>query len=498
MNRKHSWTLMLVLAAVLLRPATPAAQPPPASPPPAVGDTVRFTPSTPVESLLVAPITVPGERWSLAQAIQTALNNNADVRAAEARRRQASGSALSAWSGIIPSLTTGASYTYIKPDKTSSFVGVTIPTPTGANPDSSVFATGLATNIKTGAIRADLTSNILSGPAIGQKKRLDHLRRGSELDEQEARNDVVFRVKQQYFNLLKAIRLAQVAAQTEQLARDEESRAQALLQVGTVARGDLLKARARRANTQVDRIRADNQVLVQSARLAQIVGVDPTQRIVPEAALDLQVVLPDSSDAIRQAVTTRPLMESARAVERAAHSGVFGAQTQRLPVVSGSVGVSRARDDQTIEDIDAAIPGAPSSVDTQHYATEWQGQVRLSLPIFTGLQTEGDIRSAKGALLEAESQRRQRELDVAAQVQEAWLTLREAVQRIDVEREGLASAEEDYKFSKGRYDLGAGTYLDLLTAEVNLANARERMIEAVADARIAEANLEFTTGVKQY
>jgi len=498
MNRKHSGTLMLVLAAVLLRPATPAAQPPPAATAPAVGDTVHFTPSTPVESLLVAPITIPGERWSLAQAIQTALHSNADIHTAEARSKQASGSALSAWSGIIPSLRTGASYTYFIPDKTSSFVGVTIPTPTSGNPDSSVFATGLATNIKTGALRADVTSNILSGPAIGAKQRLDHLRTSAEHDEQETRNQVVFQVKQQYFNLLKAVRLAQVAAQTEQLARDEEKRSEALLQVGTVARGDLLKARARRANTQVDRIRADNQVLVQSARLAQIVGVDPTLRIVPEAALDDQVVLPDSADAIHAAVGTRPLMESARAVERAAHSGVFGAKTQRLPVVSGSFGVSRQKADQTIEDIDVAIPGAPSSVDTQHYATEWQGQVQLSLPIFTGFQTEGDIRNAKGALLEAESQRRQRELDVAAQVQEAWLTLREAVQRIDVEREGLASAEEDYKFSKGRYDLGAGTYLDLLTAEVNLANARERLIEAVADARIAEANLEFTTGVKRY
>jgi outer membrane protein TolC len=484
---------MLVFAVALARPASPAAQTPPPPSAPAIGDTVRFTPSTPVESLLTAPITLPGERWSLARAIQTALDRNADIRTAEARHRQASGAALSAWSGIIPSLNTEANYTYIIPDKSTSFRGV-------SSPNDSVFFQGLASQSTTGAIRADVTSNILSGPAIGQKKRLDHLRKGSEYDEQETRNDVVFRVKQQYFNLLKAVRLAQVAAQTEQLARDEETRSEALLQVGTVARGDLLKARARRANTQVDRIRADNQVLVQSARLAQIVGVDPTLRIVPESGLDQQVVLPDSGQAIREAVSTRPRMESARAQERAAHSGVFGARTQRLPVLSGSFGVQRTRNAESIEDITSSVPVPflPSSVDTTRYATEWQGQLRLSLPIFTGLQTEGEIRSAKGALLEAESQRRQRELDVAAEVQESWLTLREAVQRIDVEREGLASAEEDYKFSKGRYDLGAGTYLDLLTAEVNLANARERLIEAIADARIAEANLEFATGTKRY
>jgi outer membrane protein len=490
MNREHRWTLILALLAALA-PAPSAAQAPPATAPPpaaAAGDTIRFTPTTPVESLLVSPITVEGERWTLARCIQTALQRNSDIRVAEARRHQASGSALSAWSGIIPSLGTEASYTYVIPDKTSSFRGAQIDT---------FFATGLATQEKIGAIRADVTSNILSGPAIGRKQQLDHLKKGSEHDEQEARNEVVYRVKQQYFNLLKAIRLAQVAQETDKLAHDEETRSEALLQVGTVARGDLLKARARRATTQVDRIRADNQVLVQSARLAQIVGVDPASRMVPDPVLNDQVVVPDSSDAIRQAVTTRPLMESARAVERAAHSGVFGARSQRLPVVSGSFGVQRTKLDEKIEDL-VGVPNPPASLDTTRYTTEWQGNVKLSLPIFTGLQTEGDIRRAKGALLEAESQRRQRELDVAVEVQEAWLTLREAVQRIDVAREGLVSSEEDYKFSKGRYDLGAGTYLDLLTAEVDLANARERLIEAVADARIAEAGLEFAMGVKRY
>ena len=65
-------------------------------------------------------------------------------------------------------------------------------------------------------------------------------------------------------------------------------------------------------------------------------------------------------------------------------------------------------------------------------------------------------------------------------------------------REGLTSAEEDYKFSKGRYELGAGTYLDLLTSEVGLAGARQSLVEASADARIAEAGLEFAVGAKRY
>jgi outer membrane protein TolC len=67
-----------------------------------------------------------------------------------------------------------------------------------------------------------------------------------------------------------------------------------------------------------------------------------------------------------------------------------------------------------------------------------------------------------------------------------------------VAKEGLASAEEDYKFSKGRYDLGAGTILDLLNAEVSLAQAKQSYVESLADAHVAEAALERAVGERRY
>jgi len=489
MNVARKGLLFLGAALAVSWSATPSAGQTGPGASPAPGDTLHLTPSTAAESLLVAPIAEPGERWTLTQAIQTALQRNADVHVAHARTTQASGSALSAWNGILPSLITNLDYNYIKPSRsTQIFTGE-------INPADSAAIFGSEASVRRTTFAATLSSNILSFPAIGEKQRQDHLHRGSELDESEARNNAVFQVKQQYFEVLKTVRLAEVARQTEQLARDEQTRAEALFQVGTVARGDVLKARARRANTTGDRIHAENQIDIQSSRLRQIIGVSPGPRIIPEAVLDAGIVIPDSSESIRQALATRPRLESAKAVEKAAHSGLTSAQTLRLPKVSGSFGWLHERDQQSFDNITGI---ARSSLDFEQTTSEWQGNVRASLPIFEGFLIEGNVRQAKGALLEAEAQRRQRELDVAVEVEQAWLNLRESVQQIDVAREGLASAEEDYKFSKGRYELGAGTYLDLLTAEVNLANSKQTLISAVANARIAEAGLEFAVGARQY
>lgn len=436
--------------------------------------------AAPVVSAQGAPSAADGgDRWSLARCVATALDRNVDARSAHARTVQARGGALGAWSGVLPSISGDLFYNHLIPDKQSSIFFV----------DSLAF---LTKRRQQEVAAVGVEANLLSLPAWSEKRRQDHLRRGAEESEAETRNGVVFSVKQQYFELLKAERLAEVSRESERLARDEEARAEGLFQVGTVARGDVLKARARRAQTQLDRIRAVNQVEIQRSKLKQILGLKPETRLEIEGLLDENIAIPDSAMSVEKALKTRPELSRAGAAERAARAGLFGARARRFPLVTGGLSVDRSKNTNRLEQLGVA------EFDDTHYATVWQGQVRLSLPIFDGFALEGAMRSAKGALLEAEAQRRQRELDVGVEVQQAWLSLREAAERIDVAKEGLASAEEDYKFSKGRYDLGAGTILDLLNAEVSLAQAKQSYVEALADANVAEAALERAIGERRY
>ena len=430
------------------------------------------------------PAGPPGERWSLARAVAAALEGSVDARSAHARTLQARGSALSAWSGILPSLTGNLSYNHSIPDQRRSTYIV--------QDSSGAQTTFLVKRSQAKVASATVQSNLLSVPAWSEKRRQDFLSRSARESEAEARNGVVYSVKQQYFTLVKAVRLAEVSRESERLARDEETRAQALFDVGTVARGDVLKAKARRATTQLDRIRAENQVEIQRSRLKQVIGVKPDTPLAIDTRLDEAVAVPDSASSVREALGSRPDLSRAAAAERAAHAGLFGARAGRLPSVIGSLEVDRSKNSTRVEE------QGLGQFDDSYYSTEWFGTVRLSLPIFNGFATEGRTKSAKGLLIEAEAERRQREVDVAVEVQQAWLQLREAAQRIDVAKDGQASAEEDYSFSKGRYELGAGTFLDLLNAQVSLAQAKQSYVEAVADAHVAEAALERAVGSRRY
>ena len=166
--------------------------------------------ATPAAADTGGPVLVPaaggGERWSLARCVATALDRNVDARSAHARTVQARGSALGAWGGVLPSISGELVYNHLVPDKQSSIFFV----------ESVAF---LTKRQQQEVASAGMQANLLSFPAWSEKRRRDHLRRGAEESEAETRNAVVFSAKQQYFNLLKAERLAEVSRGTPRCLR---------------------------------------------------------------------------------------------------------------------------------------------------------------------------------------------------------------------------------------------------------------------------------------
>ena len=87
-----------------------------------------------------------------------------------------------------------------------------------------------------------------------------------------SRADLVYQVRQEYFSLLGAILLQQNAREALTVSEDQLKRSQALFDVGSVARSDVLQARVTRANAVRDEISARNSVEQSRAQLAVILG----------------------------------------------------------------------------------------------------------------------------------------------------------------------------------------------------------------------------------
>ncbi|MBI5039191.1 MAG: TolC family protein, partial [Nitrospirae bacterium] len=86
--------------------------------------------------------------------------------------------------------------------------------------------------------------------------------------------------------------------------------------------------------------------------------------------------------------------------------------------------------------------------------------------------------------------------NVFLEVQQSFLNLKEAEERIPAAELTVKQAEENFEIANGRYTAGVGNPIEVTDAEVALSNARRDYIQALYDYKIAQASLGKAMGVR--
>src|SRR2546427_8929685 len=102
---------------------------------------------------------------------------------------------------------------------------------------------------------------------------------------------------------------------------------------------------------------------------------------------------------------------------------------------------------------------------------DWSSDVCSSdlIPLFSGWSQIYGVKAAAAAARAAEQRAHGMEQQVIFQVFDAYYGLRTASQRVRTSADLRASATQSEQVALGRYKAGAGSLLDLLTAQAALA-----------------------------
>jgi outer membrane protein len=422
---------------------------------------------------------VPTDRPLTAdETVRLALERNYNVRQAGDLQGIENSNKLAAWGGFVPSLQLGYDYTHSN-SLTESQPASVFQAPFRNIDDSRGWSIGASHTL----FSLPVIFNIISaGKGSGAAAE----------DVKDAEQVAAQLIRQQYYNVIESVKLAEVAREDVRLAGEELRRTQSLFDVGSVARTDVLKSNVRVSEAQSALTAAESRILVERARLNAALALPPDVPVQVIESLEPRGDNPDSAMAYAEALNNRPDLKAARLRVSAASADQKAAFGGKLPFLSHSF-----RKSDTNSSGDARIFNEEFGIDTTFVKSNtesWSYQIGVSWNILDGLVTESNMQRAKYNKLLQEHQMLALETNVLVETKEALVGIRNAQAQIVVAREARTSAEEDLKLSQERYSVGLGTILELIDAQVKVSRARSGEVQAMAALKRAEAQFDKAVG----
>ena len=345
------------------------------------------------------------------------------------------------------------------------------------------YTAGITSSLRSGAY------DQYEGTLTGTQKIYDFGRTASQVGVQKfsteaARADLtntvdqtVLNLKVAYFGLLQAQRNRQVTVETTRQFQQHLDQARGFFEVGTKAKFDVTKAEVDLSNARLNQIRAENAVRVARVGLDNAMGLPAAPGYEVEDVLTSPPYDITLESALQQAYAVRPDLQSILAKKKAAEQSIRLAKAGYYPSLDGSATYGWGGSDFPLRE-------------------NWTAGATISVPLFNGFLTKHQIDEAQAnfrTLMANEAAIRQ---TIAYDVQQAFLSLSEAKERIAVAEVTVRQATENLDLANGRYAAGVGSPIEVTDALVSLSNARMSYNQALYDYRIAQATMDKARGIR--
>jgi outer membrane protein len=291
------------------------------------------------------------------------------------------------------------------------------------------------------------------------------------------RADVLLRVNESYFAVLKAQAILQVAEETVKARRLVADQVGALAKSSLKSGLDVSFANVDLGRAQLLLVQAQNDLQASYARLSDALGYSDTRtfQLVEEAAPGAPP--PDVAALIAEALQNRPEVVSQGLDVKSAQSYATAERDLWFPTISAA-GVS------------GLAPYRQDTLSSRYAAAGFN----VNVPIFNGrlfnaLHSEATARArAQEQLLRGLEDR------VARDVRTAWLNAVSAYQRLSLTEQLLAQAKQASDLAQSRYQLGLSSIIELSQAQLNLTEAQIEQVSAEYEYQTQTANLNFQLG----
>lgn len=287
---------------------------------------------------------------------------------------------------------------------------------------------------------------------------------------------VTYTVTKAYYEALRSKHLAEVAESNVKYYGELLAQVQAKVDQGSKAKVDTYPVEAELASAKVDLLSAQNTVRTSLLDLQTTMGVSSRSGFdVAEVDTIPETAVQPLDNYVTYAKKSRPDISQAQAQIGSAKASTTAARIALYPIPTISAGYQHS------------VSGGFRTSGTQMVGG-------LTFNLFDGGASRAAYRAAKLSQETAREDAAQLDRDVCTQVEEAYLNLTSAKERLVASQASLDSAQKNLDVQNKRYDVGLAITLDLLNAELQMTTAQSNYVQAKYDYLIAISQLEYTTG----
>ena len=296
-----------------------------------------------------------------------------------------------------------------------------------------------------------------------------------------ARQDLVLRVAQAYFDVLLAqdnvaLAGAQKAAIAEQLAQAKRN-----FEVGTATITDTHEAQARFDLTTAQEIAAQNDLESRRRAMQKIIAKLPGQLSPLGEKLPLKLPEPNDMDQwVASAEGQNLQLRVQQAALEIANQEVERNRGGRYPTLDLVASYSDS----------SAGSGSFGGVDSNSTAIALQ----LSLPVYTGGALASRVREATANREKARQDTEDARRQVALQTRQAFLGVTSGVAQVKALEQALVSSQSSLDSTKLGLEVGVRTGVDVLNAQQQLYSARRDLAQARYNYILSQLRLRAAVG----
>ena len=332
-----------------------------------------------------------------------------------------------------------------------------------------------------------LSMPIYDGQIISQLSSAKNSLMQTRMQQTGNRQTIIFQTKQRYFLLLQAIKLLEVQQERVRVSEESLRRAETLYEIGSAAILQVTNARSNLAGLRATLIQRENAVSIAQSNLAFTMGLGTDVDIIPsEEEFELLAPKYSFADALSIALAehsdilgSKYSMLSARDTYNATRKSLYH---PRITMSTGAYSWSIGKDEEF---------GGIEDIFLKNY--NYSFSIGVTMPLFN-FNTSINLKRQKLQYLRSQEQLDQAKRQKALDLRLRYLNLERFRRLIEANEVAVEAAEENFKLEEERYNFGGGTFLERLTAQRDLFDARNNLVQSKYNYLIEMANLENEVG----